>query len=163
MTAMSVYQGSDAIVPYFDKVVVINAGRQIFYGTIQDAKTYFLSLGFECSSATTTTDFLNSMSADPGVRRAHEAHQDQVPRTPDEFQDEFRRSIHFEELQSAVNKAKSLPLVVRPKSNQYALPLAQQIMYCTTRQVRIIQHNYSTLLVEAACIAVQSLVLGTLF
>lgn len=163
VTAMSVYQGSDAIVPYFDKVVVINAGRQIFYGTIPDAKTYFLSLGFKCSSATTTTDFLNSMSADPGVRRAHEARQDQVPRTPDEFQNEFRRSTHFEELQTAVKRAKTLPSVLRSKSDQYALPLHQQIMYCTTRQVRIIRRSYSTLLVEAACIVVQSLILGTLF
>ncbi|KAL2817468.1 ABC transporter PeaB1 [Aspergillus cavernicola] len=164
VTAMSVYQGSDAIVPYFDKVVVINAGRQIFYGSIQGAKAYFLSLGFECSSATTTTDFLNSMSANPEVRRVHEAHRDQVPRTPDEFQQRFRRSVHFDELESAVQAAKALPIVIRPsKSAQYALPLYQQIAYCTTRQVRIIQHNYNSLVVEALCIVVQSLILGTLF
>ncbi|KAJ5215363.1 ABC transporter [Penicillium cinerascens] len=164
VTAMSVYQGSDAIVPYFDKIVVINAGRQIFYGNIRDAKAHFLSLGFECSSATTTTDFLNSMSADPEVRRVHEARRDRAPRTPDDFQSEFRRSVHFEELQYAVQQAKSLPAVFRPtKSIQYALPLHQQISYCAMRQVRIIQHNYSSLLVEALCIVVQSLILGTLF
>lgn len=164
VTAMSVYQASDAIVPYFDKVIVINAGRQIFYGTIPDAKAYFLNLGFECSPATTTTDFLNSMSADPDVRRVHENAKSRVPHTPDEFQNEFRRSVHFEELQSDVQGAMCLPAVVRPtKSKQYALPLYQQIMYCTTRQVRIIQHNYSALLVEAMCIVVQSLILGTLF
>ena len=27
LTAMSIYQGSKAILPYFDKVVVINSGR----------------------------------------------------------------------------------------------------------------------------------------
>ncbi|OJJ38758.1 hypothetical protein ASPWEDRAFT_48910 [Aspergillus wentii DTO 134E9] len=164
VTAMSVYQGSDTIVPYFDKVIVINSGRQIFYGTIQDAKEYFLSLGFECSSATTTTDFLNSMSADPEVRRVHEARQNQVPRTADEFQNEFRRSPHFNELQSSVQRAKALPVVPRSgKSTHYALPLYQQIAYCTTRQVRIIKHNYSALVTEAICIVVQSLILGTLF
>ncbi|KAK9847754.1 hypothetical protein MYU51_018257 [Penicillium brevicompactum] len=164
VTAMSVYQGSDAIVPYFDKVVVINAGRQIFYGTIQEAKSHFLNLGFECSPATTTTDFLNSMSADPEVRRVHDAYQSRAPRTPDDFQQEFQRSVHFQELQSAVKRANSLPAVARlTKSAQYALPLYQQIAYCTMRQVRIIQHNYSSLLVEALCIVVQSLILGTLF
>ncbi|KAJ5104977.1 hypothetical protein NUU61_002324 [Penicillium alfredii] len=164
VTAMSVYQGSDSIMPFFDKVVVINAGRQIFYGSIADAKAYFLSLGFECSSATTTADFLNSMSADPEVRRAHEAHQGPLPRTPAEFQVEFSRSVHFEQLQSAVEMAKAQPPVPRSsKSGQYALPLYQQIAYCTARQARIIRHNYSSLVIEGVCILVQSLVLGTLF
>ncbi|KAJ5279839.1 hypothetical protein N7478_005211 [Penicillium angulare] len=164
VTAMSVYQGSDAVVPYFDKVIVINGGHQIFYGTIPEAKAYFSSLGFECSSATTTTDFLNSMSADPGVRRVHESYKSQVPRTPSEFQSRFRSSPHFKALQSSVQISKSLPAVIRPgKSHQYALPLYQQIAYCAMRQVRIIQHNYSAILVEAICIVVQSLILGTLF
>lgn len=48
VVAMSVYQASDAIVTYFDKVLVINSGRQIYYGPVQDVKAYFEDLGFEC-------------------------------------------------------------------------------------------------------------------
>lgn len=164
VTVMSVYQGSDAIIPYFNKVVVINSGRQIFYGTIRDAKEYFISLGFECSPTTTVSDFLNSMSADPEVRHVHESRQHQVPRTPDEFQSAFHSSIHFEKLRSTVQMAKSIPQEPwRAKSDKFALPLYQQIWYCAARQVRIIANNSSSWLVEAACIIVQSLVLGTLF
>lgn len=164
VTAMSIYQGSDAIMPYFDQVVVINGGRQIFHGTIPDAKAYFQGLGFECPSATTVSDFLSSMSASPEVRHVHDAYKDKVPRTSDEFQTEFQRSVHFEELQSAVHKAKTLPQVaLSTKVTQYALPLYQQIAYCTMREARIIRSNYNALVVEAICIVVQSLILGTLF
>ncbi|PLB53350.1 ABC transporter [Aspergillus steynii IBT 23096] len=164
VTAMSVYQGSDAIIPYFDKVVVINAGRQIFYGTIPEAKEYFVSLGFEYSPTTTMSDFLNSMSADPEARRAVEGREYQVPRTPDEFRGAFRSSQYANQLQSLVQVTKSRPVVSWPaKSKPFALPLHRQVWQCATRQVRIIISDYSSWLVGAACITVQSLVLGTLF
>lgn len=164
ITAMSVYQGSDAIMPYFDKVIVINAGREIFYGTISDAKAYFQNLGFECSPATTISDFLSSMSASSEVRRVVESYQNKVPRTPDDFQTEFRLSKHYEELRSDIQKIKALPPVPRStKSKPFALPLYQQILSCFMRQIRILRHGYSALLVEATVILVQSLVLGTLF
>ena len=164
VTAMSVYQGSDAIMPFFDKVVVINSGRQIYYGNIPDAKAYFQGLGFECPAATTTSDFLSSMSASPEVRHVHDAFKDKAPRTSDEFQTEFRRSVHFEKLQAAVQTAKSQPSVnFASIKDRYALPMYQQIAYCTMRQVRIIRSNYNALVVEAACIVIQSLILGSLF
>ncbi|KAH8434304.1 uncharacterized protein LDX57_011950 [Aspergillus melleus] len=164
VTAMSVYQGSDAIIPYFDKVVVINAGRQIFYGTTAEAKEYFVGLGFEYSPTTTMSDYLNSMSASPEARRAVEGRQYQVPRTPDELQSAFRSSQYFNQLQTHVQEAKSRPTVLWPSiSERFALPLYHQIWQCATRQVRLITSDYSSWLVEAACITLQSLVLGTLF
>lgn len=71
-TAMSIYQGSDAIVLLFYKALVINSGRQIFYGKASEAKEYFEHLGFECLPTTTVTDFLNSMSANPEARLVRE-------------------------------------------------------------------------------------------
>lgn len=71
-SVMSVYQGSDSMVPLFDKVVVINAGRQIFYGNATEAKAYFEGLGFVCPDRTTITDFLNSMTAGPELRHVRD-------------------------------------------------------------------------------------------
>lgn len=166
VTAMSVYQASDAIMPYFDKVLVINSGRQIFYGKVHEAKAYFENLGFECLPTTTVSDFLNSMSADPEVRRVHEGKQHQVPRTPDEFEDAFRASRFYQEMRTSVQMAKDQarnspsPLV---KSPAFSLPLYLQIWYCACRQFRIVTSDYSLWAVEPATIIVQSLVLGTLF
>ncbi|THC91365.1 hypothetical protein EYZ11_009180 [Aspergillus tanneri] len=165
VTAMSVYQASDAIMPYFDKVLVINSGRQVFYGKIQEAKAYFEGLGFECLPTTTLSNFLNSMSADPEVRRVQDGKQNQVPRTSDEFETAFRASRLYQELQRSVETARTRTRSPNPlaKGQAFALPLYQQIWYCACRQFRIVTSDYSLWAVEPATIILQSLVLGTLF
>ncbi|EAW11669.1 ABC transporter PeaB1 [Aspergillus clavatus NRRL 1] len=166
VTAMSVYQASDAIMPYFDKVLVINSGRQVFYGRIGDAKAYFERLGFECLPTTTLSDFLNSMSADPEVRRVQDGKQHLVPRTSEEFEAVFHASTFYQDLQRSLETAKveartnPRPLV---KARAFSLPLHHQIWYCAYRQFRIVTSDYSLWAVEPATIIVQSLVLGTLF
>ncbi|KAF3401974.1 Brefeldin A resistance protein [Penicillium rolfsii] len=164
--AMSIYQASDAIVDYFDKVLVINSGRQIFYGRIDEAKAYFEDLGFECLPTTTVADFLNVMSADPDVRRAQEGRESQVPRMLEDFETAFRASRFHRELQVSVQAAKErMQVNSRPltKAPTFALPIFHQIWYCAGRQFRIVTSDHSLWAVELATIVIQSLVLGTLF
>ena len=163
-TAMSIYQGSDGIIPLFNKVLVINSGRQIFYGPITKAEAYFKSLGFERSPTTTITDFLNSMSANPEVRSIQEKHEGYVPQTAQDFEAAFRASPHFSAMLENIQTARSIP--AETSNNQkavYPLPLASQIWLCAHRQFRILITDYSTWSIGAACIIIQSLVLGTLF
>ena len=165
VTAMSIYQGSEAILPHFDKVAVINSGRQIYYGKISEAKAYFQSLGFECLPTTTTTDFLNSMSADPEARRVLVEKEARAPRTPEEFEETFKKSQHYVNLlkDCEVAKQESSPIRQTARRPTYALPLYYQIWHCAFRHFRILISDYSTWGIEAACIILQSLVLGTLF
>ena len=162
-TAMSIYQGSDAILPLFDKVLVLNSGRQIFYGPISEAKPYFEGLGFTCSPTTTTTDFLNSMSAGPEVRTVQELQEDQVPGTPADFESAFRSSPHWTAVQETIFKSKSLPVQESHGKTVYPLSLVQQIWQCARRQFQVLFTDHQTWRVEMLCIVIQSLVLGTLF
>nr|ABD66573.1 ABC transporter [Penicillium griseofulvum] len=166
VAAMSVYQASDAIVSYFDKVLVINSGRQIYYGPVQEAKAYFEDLGFECLSTTTIADFLNVMSADPDVRRAQENKENQVPRTAEEFERAFSASRIYQEMQTSVQVAKERSKAhpsALVKASSFALPIWHQIWYCASRQFRIVTSDYSLWAVELTTIVIQSIVLGTLF
>ncbi|KAJ5753797.1 CDR ABC transporter [Penicillium nucicola] len=166
VAAMSVYQASDAIFNYFDKVLVINSGRQIFYGPVQEAKSYFEDLGFECLSTTTVTDFLNMMSAGPDVRRAREGMESQIPRTPEDFERAFHASRFYQALQVSVQESKKRDQThpsTLTKTPAFALPILHQIWYCAGRQFRIVTSDYSLWAVELTTIVVQSLVLGTLF
>ncbi len=163
-SAMSIYQGSNAIFPLFDKVCVLNSGRQIFYGPITEAKPYFQGLGFECSPTTTTTDFLNSMSADPEALIVHEKTRSRAPRSATEFEKAFRSSVHYSSVLETIETAKLLPAHgTQGKSAIYPLTLVQQIWLCAMRQFRILITDYRTWGVEMVCIIIQSLVLGTLF
>jgi ATP-binding cassette subfamily G (WHITE) protein 2 (SNQ2) len=46
----------------FDKVLVIDEGRQIFFGPVAEARQYMLSLGFKDLPRQTTADYLTGSS-----------------------------------------------------------------------------------------------------
>ena len=117
VTAMSITQGSDVILPLLDKVLVINSSRQIFYGPFSEAKAYFEGLGFTCSPTTTTTDFLNSISADPEVHTVQDLQNGPVPETPTDFESAFRSSPHWTAVHETIHRSnpwKSRSLTARP-------------------------------------------------
>ncbi|KAK8877617.1 ABC transporter [Apiospora arundinis] len=162
-TAMSVYQGSDSMVPLFDKVLVINGGRQIFYGKATEAKAYFESLGFVCPERTTITDFLNSMSAEPGLRHVRAGGKGGIPATPAQFVDAFHQSEQYQAVTQSLADAASIAPVVGAKREVYSLPLHRQVWQCSVRQIRVLIGDTNTWATEAVTIVVQSLVLGTIF
>lgn len=160
-TAMSLYQGSDSMVPLFDKVLVINNGRQIFYGKATQAKGYFEDLGFECSERTTVTDFLNSMTAEPELRRIQNGWKGPICSTPGDFEEAFKKSRYYKEVMHPVLMPRT-PSIGK-KRQVYALPLHRQIFECALRQFKVLIGDTNTWMTEAITIVVQSLVLGTVF
>lgn len=164
-TAMSIYQGSDSMVPLFDKVLVINRGRQIFYGKASEAKPYFEGLGFVCDERTTITDFLNSMTAEPELRHVRPGTElgAKPPTTPTQFEDAFHRSSHSKAVTDSISRQPKAPVSPGPKRKVFALPLHRQVIECSVRQFRVLIGDTNTWVTEAITIIVQSLVLGTLF
>lgn len=59
-------------------------GRQIYFGRTEDAKQFFVDLGFECPERQTTADFLTSLTS-PSERIVRKGFEGRVPQTPDEF------------------------------------------------------------------------------
>lgn len=57
-TFVSLYQASENIYQQFDKVMVIDAGRQVYLGPIAEARGYFEGLGFKEKPRQTTPDYL---------------------------------------------------------------------------------------------------------
>ncbi|CAG9941664.1 unnamed protein product [Clonostachys rosea f. rosea IK726] len=161
-TIMSIYQGSDAMVPMFDKIAVINQGHQVFYGKAQEAKPHFEKLGHKCPPTTTITDFLTGMSANK--ISAPITSREPPPSTTKQLKMAFESSSHYQDTLREALAAKSMPLP--PGSfggNTFELPLWHQIRLCTNRQFRVLVTNYHNWLIEAGCAIVQSIAIGTLF
>lgn len=164
-TFMSVYQGSDAMVSLFDKVLVINQGRQVYYGPATEAKPYFEGLGHECPPTTTVTDFLTSMTTprvpakvDAGTRLV------KISRSSSELQKLYRDSAYHKQALASIEAAESTRSPAGGfKRRQFSVPLWRQTYLCSKRQFRVLVTNYQNWLMEAACIVVQSLAIGTLF
>lgn len=159
---MSLYQGSDAMIQLFDKVLVINSGRQIYYGNVAEAKEYFESLGFICPERTTIADFLTSMTAEPQLRHVRDGFESRVPSTSLDFEKAFRASRFYQDAVESLS-AETMFEPTTPRRKAYALPIHLQIYECARRQFRVFITDYHTWMLEAACIIIQSVVLGTIF
>ncbi|KAB2577980.1 ZEB2-regulated ABC transporter 1 [Lasiodiplodia theobromae] len=94
---VAIYQASQNVYDIFDKVTVLYDGRQIYFGRCEDAKDYFLDLGFECPQRQTTADFLTSMTS-PHERVVRQGYENRVPRTADEFAAVWRASDEYHRL-----------------------------------------------------------------
>ncbi|KAL7951579.1 ABC-2 type transporter domain-containing protein [Trichoderma barbatum] len=147
---VSIYQAPQTAYDLFDKAVVLYEGRQIFFGRADEAKQYFIDLGFECPPRQTTPDFLTSMTSSI-ERIVRPGFEGKAPRTPDEFAAVWKNSAQYKALQAEIEEYKqSHPINgpdadafrasrqaqqakgQRPKS-PYTLSFIQQIQLCLWR------------------------------
>lgn len=96
-TFITAYQVSESIYREFDKVLVIDQGRQVYYGPAGKARTYFESLGFAEKPRQTTADYLTGCT-DPFEREYKEGAEAGAPTTPEQFVDAFNKSPYAAQL-----------------------------------------------------------------
>ncbi|KAL5335822.1 ABC-2 type transporter-domain-containing protein [Aspergillus crustosus] len=102
-TFVSLYQASESIYKQFNKVLVIDSGRQVFFGPASEARAYFESLGFKEKPRQTTPDYLTSCT-DPFEREYKEGRDSSnVPSTPQALAAAFDNSIYSRKLAEEMN------------------------------------------------------------
>ncbi|TQN68488.1 ZEB2-regulated ABC transporter 1, partial [Colletotrichum shisoi] len=180
--AVAIYQASQAIYDLFDKTVVLYEGRQIYFGPAAAAKPYFERMGWECPQRQTTGDFLTSVT-NPVERRARPGMENQVPRTPDDFEAYWRQSPEFQALRRDIDRhTEENPIDpnghaltelrqikndrqakhVRPKS-PYLISMAMQVRLTTKRAYQRIWNDISATASAAVLNVVLALVIGSVF
>lgn len=58
-TAVALYQAGESLYDLFDKVILLDEGRCLYYGPTTDAAAYFEGLGFSRPARWTTADFVS--------------------------------------------------------------------------------------------------------
>ncbi|KAL2824025.1 ABC-2 type transporter-domain-containing protein [Aspergillus cavernicola] len=97
-TFVSLYQASESIYKQFDKVLVIDSGRQVFFGPVSEARAYFEDLGFKEKPRQTSPDYLTSCT-DPFEREYQDGRDSSnVPSTPEALAAAFDESIYSQRL-----------------------------------------------------------------
>lgn len=102
---VSIYQAPQSAYDLFDKALVLYEGRQIFFGRADEAKQYFINLGFECPARQTTPDFLTSMTS-PLERVIRPGFEGKTPCTPDEYAAAWKNSAEYRALQAEIEEYK---------------------------------------------------------
>jgi ATP-binding cassette subfamily G (WHITE) protein 2 (SNQ2) len=92
---VSLYQAGEGIYEQFDKVLVIDEGRQVYFGPVDEARSYMVGLGFRDLPRQTTADYLTGCT-DPNERQYAEGRSESdVPSTPEALEAAFRESKHW--------------------------------------------------------------------
>ncbi|KAF3769587.1 putative ABC transporter [Cryphonectria parasitica EP155] len=178
---VSLYQVGQNIFELMDKVMVIDAGRCIYQGPANEARQYFIDLGFEAPERQTTADFLTAVT-DPKERRFREGCEASTPKTPEELEQAYRQSPLYtrvqgdiqayethlrdtehsdaKEFESAVREGKSK--TVRKKS-PYTVSFVRQVQACVKREFWLLLGDKTSLYTKASTIICNALIVGSLF
>jgi len=178
--AVAIYQASQAIYNVFDKAIVLYEGRQIYFGPANAAKQYFEAQGWYCPPRQTTGDFLTSVT-NPQERKAREGMENQVPRTPDEFETYWRQSEAFKACQREITQQEEeFPIGghlvaefqqlkrdaqadhARPKS-PYLISIPMQIKLNTKRAYQRIWNDKTSTLTTVIGQVIMALIIGSIF
>jgi ATP-binding cassette subfamily G (WHITE) protein 2 (SNQ2) len=177
-TIVTLYQAGNGIYNQFDKVLVLDEGKQVFYGNIKEARPFMEAQGFICDDAANTGDFLTGVSV-PTERKIRPEFQDRFPRSPTELRaaydaSDIKRRMDTElgfpstdevkenvlEFKTAVQETRHKGL---PKDSPFTVPFTQQVRACVVRQYQILWGDRASLVIKQGSTLLQALVFGSLF
>ncbi|GAA6025845.1 hypothetical protein JCM10207_002683 [Rhodosporidiobolus poonsookiae] len=91
-TFVSLYQAGEGIYEQFDKVLVIDEGRQVYFGPAKEARQYMMDLGYADLRRQTTADYLTGCT-DPNERKLAPGRTEaDVPANPEALEAAFKKS-----------------------------------------------------------------------
>jgi ATP-binding cassette subfamily G (WHITE) protein 2 (SNQ2) len=180
-TFVTLYQAGEGIYELMDKVIVIDQGRCIFEGPANEAKQYFVALGFHCPERQTTADFLTAVT-DPTERQFRQGYENSAPRTPEDLEKAFRSSENYRKLLGEIDQyerdieasgyedAKEFEGAVREsksktvsKKSPYTVSFVRQVIACTKREFWLTWGDKTTLGTKFFIIVSNGLIVGSLF
>ncbi|KAI9650739.1 Multidrug resistance protein [Ciborinia camelliae] len=177
---VAIYQASQSIYDLFDKVAVLYEGRQIYFGDINAAKTFFINLGFDCPARQTTADFLTSITS-PAERIIRPGFEGRTPYTPDEFAAVWQNSedraqllreidqfdtefpIGGQALEDFKHSRQAAQAKGQRVKSPYTISLSMQIKLCMERGFQRVRGDMTLLLTGLIGQSVISLIIASVF
>ncbi|KAK9319399.1 P-loop containing nucleoside triphosphate hydrolase protein [Lipomyces orientalis] len=175
---VTLYQAGNGIYDLFDKVLVLEGGKEIYYGPRTEARPFMENLGFVCREGANVADFLTGTTV-PTERLIRSGHEPTFPRNADMMFDEYQKSPivtqmaveydypttkHAEErtemFKQSVSHEKHPHL---PKSSPLTTSFLVQVKSSITRQYQIIWGDKATFFIAQFSTLSQALIAGSLF
>ncbi|KAK6418598.1 ATP-binding cassette transporter snq2, partial [Oleoguttula sp. CCFEE 5521] len=179
-TFVSLYQASENIYSLFDKVMIIDEGRQVYFGPVKEARSYFEGLGFLEKPRQTTPDYLTGCT--DSFEREYKEGRDasNAPASSDDLAKAFQESEYakrldqemveyreivkeeqhvYEDFKTAVIQGKRHA----PKKSVYSIPLHLQIWALMKRQFILKWQDKFSLYTSWGTSVLIAIVLGTVW
>lgn len=178
-TIVTLYQAGNGIYEHFDKVLVLDEGKQIFYGPQRDAVPFMEGLGFLRDGGSNRGDFLTGITV-PQERVVAPGYEETFPRTADAVRDAYQNSVIYPKMldearaysktpEAADNTAIFKEMVAREKhkgvsaKSPVTADFYTQVKTATIRQYQIMWGDKATLFMKQGATVIQALLGGSLF
>ena len=177
-TIATLYQAGNGIYELFDKVLVLDEGKQIYYGPREEARPFMEQMGFMCDDSANVADFLTGVTV-PTERAIRDTYKQSFPRdaialrkrydsseikqrmvSEYDFPDLDETKRATAEFQEAVAREKTPGL---PKSSPFTVSFQTQVVSAIIRQYQIMWGDKASFVVKNATVLILALVTGSLF
>lgn len=179
---ISLYQASEVIYNEFDKVLVIDDGRCVYYGPKEEARQYFIDLGYADRPRQTSADYVTGCT-DKYERIFQEGRDaSNVPSTPEALEEAYQKSDIYRrmledkaeyeaEIKGEKNTfAEDFKATVRHEKHfgtnshsQYTVSWAQQVYALFLRQMQMTLGNKFDIFMSYFTSIVLALIAGGVF
>lgn len=180
VACVAIYQAPQPAYECFSRAIVLYEGRSIYFGPASKAKDFWVARGFECPEQQTDPDFLTGLTS-PAERRVRKGWENQVPRTPEEFEriwkdsDEYRAlkaelgqydqryPTHGEELETFKASRRAQQAKSVRAGSPYTLSYGQQIALCLRRGFQRLAADPSLTFFQLFGNSVMALIVSSVF
>lgn len=179
-TFVSLYQASENIYKEFDKVMVIDGGKQVYFGPADKARAYFEGLGFAPRPRQTTPDYVTGCTDEFEREYAPGHSPENTPHSPETLQAAFQASdiakdvdLEMKEYKTQLNEAneqyEDFRIAVREtkrtgaKRSPYSVGFHQQVWALMKRQFLFKMQDKLALTLGWIRSIIIAIVLGTLY
>ncbi|GLB11200.1 hypothetical protein AtubIFM57258_007620 [Aspergillus tubingensis] len=175
---VTLYQAGNGIYDLFDKVLVLDEGKEIYYGPMTQARPFMEDLGFACREGSNVADYLTGVTV-PTERIIRPGYENRFPRNADMILAEYQKSPLYTqmiseydypdtdlarqrtaEFKESVAQEKNKKL---SKTSPLTVDFIDQVKTCIIRQYQIIWGDKATFFIKQISTLVQALIAGSLF
>jgi ABC-type multidrug transport system ATPase subunit len=178
-TISTLYQASDSIFSLFDKVMVLDEGRCIYFGPTTTAKSYFEDMGFYCPDRKSTPDFLTGL-CNMNEREYRDGMKNKVPVNAVQFEKVYKESNMYtammkerDEYEQKINQDRpdekfrqafiDAHQKYAPVRSPFVVTYYQQIKSLTIRQFQLIWGDKGALISRDGGVVVKGLIMASVF
>lgn len=177
-TVVTLYQAGNGIFDLFDKVLVLDEGKQVFYGPSEEALPFMEAQGFVCREGANVADFLTGVTV-PSERQVRPEFEGRFPRNNVELAQIYQQSSIKESMgqeliypvteEAKVNTSSFREAIAMDKSKHLSksspmtVSFVEQARACIARQYQIIWGDKATFIIKQASSIIQALIAGSLF
>jgi ATP-binding cassette subfamily G (WHITE) protein 2 (SNQ2) len=163
-TLATLYQAGEDLYRTFDKVIVLDHGREVFFGRSSEAWNYFVDLGYDPIPGQTTAEFL-AMVTDPKERRVRPGSEAETIASPADLATAFKGSTHYKQLVAEIDEYRQQQAQADEllPTYSYRLPFPAQVRECLTREFQLVRGQRRVYYIKWFTTVVLCLVCGSVY